>query len=81
MQTEVISYGKRLTGPDALKLGVVQSISSPEGLLNKATELVKASLALGPIDRDALGWMKTDLYEAGLARLKTQVMPLDISKL
>lgn len=81
MQTEVISYGKRLTGPAALKLGLVQAIGPGDKLVDKATELVQSCLALGEIDRDALGWMKRDLYETALARLDTEVMPYPISKL
>ena len=81
MQTEVISFGKRLTGPQALQLGLVQGIGPGNKLLDKALELVRSSLSVGSIDRDALGWMKRDLYEQALARLETETFPSPISKL
>ena len=80
-QTEIISFGKRLTGPDALKLGVVQAVGTAESLLDKAKEVVMSSLALGALSRDSLGWMKRDLYRDILAKVDTEFLPYMISKL
>lgn len=80
-QTEIITLGKRLTAQDGVRLGVVHRVSSKEKLMDTAINLAQGAFALGPIERDAMSWMKRDLYELALQRLKTEYNPRMISKL
>jgi len=81
LQTEVITMGKRFTATQALDAGLVQRTTKPDQLIQEAKELLRSSLSLGGFDRDAMGWMKRDLYAEVLLRVERDANPEPISRL
>src|SRR6218665_1018900 len=63
VQTDVISFGKRLVAKDALDLGLVHKTTTSEALLREAITMVKDSYKGTPgLQRDMLKTMKEDTY-------------------
>jgi enoyl-CoA hydratase/carnithine racemase len=71
-QTEVITFGKRITAKRGMELGIVHKLSAKESLIEASKEIAAESLQLGTLDRTSLGWMKRDLYEDALKRVGTE---------
>ena len=59
---ESVVYAKRITGPEAKKLGMVDSCTSMENLMAEAKSLGFGALGKNNIDRDMLRTMKQDMF-------------------
>jgi len=63
VQTDVISFGKRLVAKEALNLGVVHKTTTSEALMQDAMTMVKDSYKGTPgLQREMLKTMKEDIY-------------------
>jgi len=85
VQTDVISFGKRLVARDALDLGVVHKTTTSEALLREAITMVKNSYKGTPgLQREMLKTMKEDTYAEILQLFDDRphlALPSSLSKL
>ncbi|KAK3086848.1 hypothetical protein FSP39_024400 [Pinctada imbricata] len=59
---ESVVYAKRITGPEAVSLGIVDSVTSADRLISEAKSLGFGALGKNNIDRDMLKTMKQDTF-------------------
>ena len=71
--TEAVVMGKRYTGPEAVKAGIVQSIAPGSGLLSVATQQAQKALSQGAYNRTSLKNMKESVYQNFLEMFKKQL--------
>ena len=65
--------GKRYTGPEALKAGIVQSIAPASELLSVATRQAQKALSQGAYNRTSLKNMKESVYQSFLEMNEKQL--------
>src|SRR6218665_1791447 len=80
VQTDVISFGKRLVSKDALDLGLVHKTTTSEALLREAITMVMDSYkGTSGLQREMLKTMKEDTFAEVLLvfddRLPTVIAP------
>ncbi|KAK3085597.1 hypothetical protein FSP39_005925 [Pinctada imbricata] len=59
---ESVIYAKRITGPEAVSLGIIDCVTSPDKLISEAKSLGFGAIGKNNIDRDMLRTMKQDLF-------------------
>ena len=70
--TEAVVLGKRYTGPEAVKAGIVQSTGPASHLLSVATRQAQKALAQGAYNRTSLQNMKESVYHGCLEMFEQQ---------
>ena len=59
---ESVVFAKRVTGPEAKEMGIIDSCASIDNLINAAKNLGFGALGKNDIDREILKTMKQDMF-------------------
>ena len=66
-------YAKRITGPEAKELGVMDSCTSMENLITEAKYLGFGALGNNDIDKEMLRTMKQDMFPKRVSKVDAKL--------